>query len=132
MNMNMIENRYNQIVGLMSEAINLSPMYSREQARQYLKTKENMAASGMIDRKAYIAFMRMARSCGGGFIKLDRLQSNLALFISSVRAVEEQRPQTCDNRVIVESRKKVLDNLECYHIITDHIRKAVEDVYRTT
>lgn len=130
--MNMTMNRYNQVVGLMNEAIGLAPMYSREEARQWFKTKENMKDNGMIDRKAYIAFMRMARSCGGGFIKLECMQNNLALFISSVRAIEEQRPQTCNNRVIVESRNKVLDNLEFYRLITDRIRKAVEGVYSTT
>lgn len=122
--------RYNQIVGLVNEAIGLEPLYSREQARQWFQTKTNMATNGMIDKRVYTAFMRMARSASGGFIRLDCMQKNLASFMTAVKMVEEQRPRTANNRVITESRNKVLDNLVANRMITGIVRHAVEDLYK--
>lgn len=123
--------RYNQIIALMNEAIALAPACNKEAARQWFQTKRNMAENGMIDVKAVSACMAMAHSADGAFFALDKMQNNLTLFMASVKVIEDQRPQTCDDRVVAEKRREVLDGLIQMHTITHTIRRAVEKVYST-
>lgn len=129
-NMNNVNTRYSQIVGLVSEAMSLSSTLSREQARGWFRAKEFAKDKGMLDSRVYTAFMRMTHSANGGFLTLEKMQSNLESFRTGVRMVEEQRPRTANHRVVVESRNQVLDNLVSNRMITGIVRHAVEDLYK--